>query len=365
MLVRWWLVDDECKRRMWLLYGWFNALMCCGSCFGAVAWAYQMQYLVAFYTPTGTLTSAENASLRAHADRSGAVFLVSYAIEFLCHSVAKLMVLNRLMRLSVPQGELLPESWTRGSKFVMAFVIVGNLVGLGSNVAAAVYSMQNADFASAASVAFAKNNTEEAMYFVGLTDEKFHVTLMSVSVQSFCEVAVLLLIISAFVLAGAMFASYASGMLRDLALAANGNVDAIRRVDEFSAVRCRSETKRLAALVMLVGQKHLRQVMMTVCFVFATLLLRAVNSTMYAFGNALQNDNARCAADAGKCDVSCFNLYSLMQTWLIYTPEFQLIVVLISSPLALLVALWGMTTDNMMKLMFRRRKVAMQKILLK
>ena len=217
MLVRWWLVDNECKRRMWLLYGWFNALMCCGSCFGAVAWAYQMQYLVAFYTPTGTLTSAENASLRAHADRSGAVFLVSYAIEFLCHSVAKLMVLNRLMRLSVPQGELLPESWTRGSKFVMAFVIVGNLVGLGSNVAAAVYSMQNADFASAASVAFAKNNTEEAMYFVGLTDEKFHVTLMSVSVQSFCEVAVLLLIISAFVLAGAMFASYASGMLRDLA----------------------------------------------------------------------------------------------------------------------------------------------------
>ena len=81
---------------------------------------------------------------------------------------------------------------------------------------------------------------------------------------------------------------------------------------------------------------------------------------MFALGNALQNDNAACASSAKKCDVSCFNMYSLMQTWLIYTPEFQLIVVLFSSPLALLVALWGMTTDKMATRMCRPRKVAMQ-----
>ncbi len=36
-------------------------------------------------------------------------------------------------------------------------------------------------------------------------------------------------------------------------------------------------------------------------------------------------------------------VWSLMQLWVKFTPEFQLTVVLISSPLALLAALWGMT----------------------
>jgi hypothetical protein len=33
------------------------------------------------------------------------------------------------------------------------------------------------------------------------------------------------------------------------------------------------------------------------------------------------------------------------------TPEFQLIIVLISSPLSLIVALWGMTTRQMLQLL--------------
>jgi hypothetical protein len=44
-----------------------------------------------------------------------------------------------------------------------------------------------------------------------------------------------------------------------------------------------------------------------------------------------------------------------MQLWLFYTPEFQLTVVLISSPLALLVALWGMTTDRALQQMQSNR----------
>jgi hypothetical protein len=40
-----------------------------------------------------------------------------------------------------------------------------------------------------------------------------------------------------------------------------------------------------------------------------------------------------------------------MQSWIIYTPEFQLLVILISSPLALLVALWGMTSERTLQQM--------------
>ena len=78
----------------------------------------------------------------------------------------------------------------------------------------------------------------------------------------------------------------------------------------------------------------------TVAFVFVTFLLRAVFSTMNALANALQTNVATCN---NNCDPACFNVWEVIQFWLEFTPEFQLIVVLISSPLALLVALWGMT----------------------
>jgi hypothetical protein len=51
------------------------------------------------------------------------------------------------------------------------------------------------------------------------------------------------------------------------------------------------------------------------------------------------------------CDIDCYNSYDLMQQWLVYTPEFQLIIIFISSPLAMLVALWGMTSDRALQLM--------------
>ena len=44
-------------------------------------------------------------------------------------------------------------------------------------------------------------------------------------------------------------------------------------------------------------------------------------------------------------------MWTVILFWLEYTPEFQLTVVLISSPLALLVALWGMTDKRTLQLM--------------
>ncbi len=73
-----------------------------------------------------------------------------------------------------------------------------------------------------------------------------------------------------------------------------------------------------------------------------TFLLRAVFSTMNSFSNALLIQVFTCS---NPCDPACSNVWDIIQVWLDYTPEFQLIVVLISSPLALLVALWG-TTDK-------------------
>ena len=54
-----------------------------------------------------------------------------------------------------------------------------------------------------------------------------------------------------------------------------------------------------------------------------------------------------CAEICGECA----NVYAHMAQWMGYTPEFQLLIVLVSSPLALLVALWGMTSNATLQLM--------------
>ena len=90
------------------------------------------------------------------------------------------------------------------------------------------------------------------------------------------------------------------------------------------------------------------QIVGTAAFVFVTFLLRAVFSTTNAFANALQTHVFTCN---NGCNPACTNVWYAIKLWLESTPEFQLIVVLISSPLALLVALWGMTDKRTLQLM--------------
>jgi hypothetical protein len=104
---------------------------------------------------------------------------------------------------------------------------------------------------------------------------------------------------------------------------------------------------RLSIVSKAAGRRMRLRIVGTAAFVFVTFLLRAVYSTMFALGNELQNDGNRVnCPSAPLCDASCFNSYFLMRTWILYTPEFQLMVVLISSPLAMIVALWGMTNAH-------------------
>ena len=54
MFVRWWRLEEDDRRRVWLLYGYFSGLMCVGSVFGAVAWAVWMQFLLAYFSGFAT-----------------------------------------------------------------------------------------------------------------------------------------------------------------------------------------------------------------------------------------------------------------------------------------------------------------------
>ena len=58
-----------------------------------------------------------------------------------------------------------------------------------------------------------------------------------------------------------------------------------------------------------------------------------------------------CSTTAGNCDPSCQPEGVIVNVWLFYTPELQLTVVFLSSPVTLLVALWGMTSSQARSMM--------------
>ena len=256
------------------------------------------------------------------------------------------------MELSVPEGELLPKRWSTALRLLMLAVICGNLVGVCGNIVAAVYNTEAANYANSAAAAIADGNFYAIMPLVERETEKSQSGSKMASIQQFCEAAVLLLITVAFVTSGLAFSRYATAKLSELDLAAQGDASAIRRVDPFAVLRTEAESMVAAASTVVRGGRQLRQVLATACVIFVTFLLRIAFATMFALANQNQDrgqSHSQSCLLASNCDEACFNAWELMQNWLLYTPEFQLIVVLISSPLALLVALWGMTTDDMSK----------------
>jgi hypothetical protein len=320
MFYRWRRMDEVDRGRVWRLYGWFTALMTCGSCVGAVAWAARMMHLVNGFKAYDSPDPAQRMSLLAPNYSWHAAFLVTYAVEFLCLCAAKLMVLDRMSVFAALQDTRMQKQWALVGRVVMAAVVLGNAVGLAANAAAAVYYHKAAQTASAASAAYAANNTKDGDNIYSLSQEELQRGGSIASVQLFCEVAVLLLIVVAFAVVGVLSARrVSSGLLG---------------VDVASAAAAAGRTLR-------------RQMLGTTAFVFVAFVLLAAFSTMYAVAFQFRVGNKSCPDFCGECR----NMFTHIVNWMTYTPEFQLMIVLVSSPLALLVALWGMTSNATLHLM--------------
>ncbi len=166
-------MEEEDRRQVWLLYGWYSGLMCLGSLFGAVTWGAWMQALVvSFNGLTPGLTTAQSQSLNAQSQYWGASFSVTYGMEFLCLSVAKLLVLHRMADFAAAKGDGMSRRLAVGGRVVMSVVVVGNVAGLCGNVAAAVYFKEAGDLCMAASAAYSANNTNAGDTFFNLGNQK-------------------------------------------------------------------------------------------------------------------------------------------------------------------------------------------------
>jgi hypothetical protein len=235
------------------------------------------------------------------------------------------MVLDRMSVFAAPEGIGMRRRWAAAGRVVMAVVVLGNAVGLAANVAAAVHYQKAAHVMSAASAYYAANNTKDGETYESLSKAERKNGGFIVSVQSFCEVAVLLFIVVAFVAVGVLSARRVSSRLLG--------------VDAASAAAATGRALR-------------RRMVGTTAFVFVTFLIRSAFSTMYAVALGLRDIDKDCPGLEKfiYCD-ACYNEYTHMVGWINETPEFQVLIVMLSSPVALLVALWGMTSNATLQLM--------------
>jgi hypothetical protein len=352
MFYLWRRMGEEERQRLWRLYGWYTGLMLCGSCFGAVTWAARMMALVNNFKGDHLLREGDDQALVSIALSLSwrAIFTVSYAIEFLCLSAAKLMVLDRMSDFAAPQGDGMRQRWVVWGRIVMAVVVLGNAVGLIANIAAATYFQKAAEAECTAHSLLAANNNESSSEYHEISRAESQLALSIASVQSFCEVAVLLLIIAAFVAAGLFCARRVSSAL-SLLDSAGPEMAAFMRMRQ-----------QVVGAAKALGRRLRREIIVATAFVFVAFALRSVFSTMSAVANRLQDPTRNCPGVFNLCDASCFNVYTHITLWMTLTPEFQLTVVLISSPIALLVALWGMTSKSMLQLMKTgRREMALMR----
>jgi hypothetical protein len=105
------------------------------------------------------------------------------------------------------------------------------------------------------------------------------------------------------------------------------------------------------------GRKLQRQILVTCSVVFLSFLIRAMYVAMFVFASVGQNYDAKCDSFGeganSKCRV-CNNAFANMLVWLLHTPQFYFALSFISHPLALLIALWGMTSGQMLSVMRAR-----------
>ena len=228
----------------------------------------------------------------------------------------------------------------------MAAVVLGNAVGLAANAAAAVQYHKAAQAMSIASAHYAANNTEDGLSFALLSQVEVQRGGSIASVQSFSEVAVLLLIVVAFVAAGVASARLVSRALRE--------VEKMRAV-QTSYNPSQAESPVFADATTQGRALRLRFVGAT-AFVFVAFVLRAAFSTMFAVAFQLRDTLTESCPEV--CD-ECHNVYLFITQWIHLTPEFQLMIMLVSSPLALLVALWGMTPKTTLQLMKSSKRQAL------
>jgi hypothetical protein len=96
--VKWWLLADDAKAKVWRLYGHFTGIMCLASMFGCISWSSNLKSSIDYlpvilsnYSDDSASPDLEEIFIRAPAMRWRGVFHIFYSFEVMCVIIVKLM----------------------------------------------------------------------------------------------------------------------------------------------------------------------------------------------------------------------------------------------------------------------------------
>ena len=282
-----------------------------------------------------------------------AVFFAFYPIEVVCVSVAKLMTVDRLAvfdasRMQAKQRKLV----FRLQLVVTATVVLANLICIFAMWVASGYSVRNAgvqrslyDDAVGVLATLPANATKLRIeqLLANLANPTFRnlertrnedvrTIHDAIEVQSFAEIIMLGIILASYVIVATL-------CLMRLRQAITTGLEVNKNAEKQAFTgRIGITTSRIKAV--LVSAFHMQgRVGCTVIFAFVTFVLRILLALVVAFTfEVVQQDQNQCSRS---CE--CGTDTQKLAVWFMSFPEIRLVVMLVSSPLALALALWGVT----------------------
>ena len=378
----WWLkwarLKTELKVQVWRYFGRFSSLVCVGCICGIIAWSSRTRASVAYFTSFGTGIRDDSAlSLLSTTMAWIAVYNFFYAVEVMCLSLAKLIVLDRLTEHVVRgmQRELAAQGqgkvWygEEGVLFIgrclAAAVLLSGVVGLLANIAAAVYKVRSSEMLSRAAAACDSvgAHTNTSLSLQAAANSLIDSSELGNSVQNISEVVALVIIVAAYLCIGPLclhivrkaqiFLGHARSLVQ--ARSATANAIAVSRTGSVNMQRLAStgvmiEMKGPAhdmvdnTLQAAVAQR--RRIIAACLVVIFTFLPRAAFNMLQSIADANVASNPDCST----CG-TCQSLSRLIRLFINFTPEFQYVVIAISSPLPLAVSLFCMMSRSERHLM--------------
>ena len=301
---------------------------------------YFLLQFTAIYDPVIAEDRGLQFAMISQADAAQAAFYVLYALHFLCLASAKLMVLDGLT-LYAHQRVLIAKGMDKRFKLlrvaataVAIAACVCNMVGLVANSVAAYFFSRGADFEAKASGQYARGDTD-ANQTVAQASRLFTLGNAANSVQNYTEALVLVVIVVVY------FAAVLA-VMRILNIGSRIADNIIKLASKQGQQRIREVAASGAAA----GGRMRFRITLAARVCCASFFFRASWSILVAVSQSGYDYSPLCGDyPSGQC-MSCQPVGVAIRFTLFFTPEAQMLVELLSSPLPLSFALWGMTSDR-------------------
>lgn len=256
--------------------------------------------------------------------------------------LALMLVLHRVKGFAFGTHQARTEQQQRVKRIVVrSFVGAISLLialSISSCFAASAYFYKGASLNAAAANAFSMDDSVEGNELRQEARETQSRGDAVISIARWADVCMLLMTITAFVAMTVLCSKVFTSALHTL-FAAEKKMTEMMEAGPVAAGSI-AQGRKLIVDASNEGRILRRKIITTFTFAFLSLILRTVLTLMYALASSGQNNSNTCAFSY--C-ATCKNVWSNVHGWLLYTPSFQMLAVFVSSPVTMMVSLWGMS----------------------